>query len=183
MGFLDWLPGGGEEEGGIEEEVDIDFEEEFEEVEEVEEDPEPETEDVPTFESHYDFADEALQQRGFAGAMDAFAKAMMLRCQNSNRFRDPLKNGVRTIESVKKADEDLRSIGSGDDQSLTELAGQLDEIESVASSVDEIVDEEAALAWEITDTVKEVAGAIADSPSGGSTSGPSTTIESRGGEL
>lgn len=172
MGLLDrFLGGSGEEEddGFDDEEFEsTDFDEEDDEEWEEWDDPEDEEEELQEWDTAYKFLDDALQARGFSGANEFVAKAMVYRINKSPRFRDRFKVGNETMQMVTQTMGQMEQLQGGDGSDYEQLANELQSANKLIDEVDKFSDEEDQMVWELTNLASEFMDVYADKKGGGS---------------
>jgi len=122
MGLMDRLGFGGDDDDDEMDGIDVgdEFEEDMQDEapdfeEGIDDDPVEEEEDeMMEWDSAYRFCEWYLEDEGFANMRDFGEKAMMYRLQNSDKYRDRIENGLRTLSMINDAKSQLDQI-SGDD--------------------------------------------------------------------
>jgi len=147
MGLINSLLGREENEHEeVEEELQIDdefdSEEGFEDDFDEEPEPEPQEEEIHEWDSAYDFLDDALQAKGFAGTQEFMAKVMMYRVSNSAEYRDRIKHGAKSLQMVNQAMDSIEGMQDGHATDYGEMAEQLSEANQLIEEVDDMTNEE-----------------------------------------
>jgi hypothetical protein len=153
------------EEDMVEEEEDDFVEDEIEQIEEEE----PEQDEDMEWETAYDFATEFLEPRGFSSGKDFAAKAMMHEIEKSPLYRDRIDSGVRTINQITSATEQLQQVrGGGDDMDLEGMATKIESANKVISQMETLEGKEDKMYQEIMGLGHKLAESVVSRQAAGS---------------
>jgi len=138
------------------------FEDEFDEdamggEPEIEEPDEPAE---PEWDTAYQFADDAVQQMGFASLQEFASKAMIMRVEKSPLYRDRIESGVQTMGMITESMErvsDMRSRFDGDDQSdgYRQYVEEVKAANDLIDELDRMEGKEEQMAQEIIGTAQQ----------------------------
>ena len=167
MGLMDKVKGvfgGGEEEDTVDEEWEIgddEFEDDdWEEDDEWEDDDEEE--EMQTWDTYYQFADDALQHRGFSGVNEFVKKAMVFRINRDPANRDRIKTGRQTMQMVGDTMEIIDSIGDDDNDDWETKAEKLENAARVKSAIDDFQNKEEEMVRDIMGIAQNAVNTWAD---------------------
>lgn len=165
---------------------DNEFSGEFEDTEpELGPEPEPEPEpQVEEWDSAYQFAEEFLEEDGFADMQEFINKAMMYRVEQSPLFRDRIKSGVETMGMITSSMRDVKELkGEFSSESDYEQFAQdiraanqiMDELDRLGGKEEQLANEILGLGYQVVDALN-----TRNSPVGG---GVETGIERTSEEI
>jgi len=166
MGLLskikDTVTGGGEQE--IEEEwegADEEWEDGEDEWEDDDEWEDEETE-VETWDTYYQFADDALQMRGFAGCNEFVKKAMIFKINRDPANRDRIKTGRQTMQMVGDTMEIIEGISDDGEDDWETKAEKLENAARVKSAIEDFQNKEEQMVRDIMGVARDAIDTYAD---------------------
>lgn len=148
------------------EEVETDMSHEDEMMEPEEDDWDDETQE---WDSAYRFCEDFLEARGFADMMDFINSCMAYKIDQSPKYRDRLKHGVRTMNQVSAATEELRAIKGEDNNglNLSERAEELKAANEVINQADKLDGKEEEMVSEAMSIARDLADGLAQNVASG----------------
>lgn len=162
--------GDSDEDEGVD--IDDDFIETEETIEEEDSGGEPEPDPEPEqmeWDSAYDFAGWALEERGFPTVKDFAEKAAYDLIKDDPMFRDRFETGMRTLTQVQEAKASIDEItgNNKDRSSYGELADELEDADRVIRSIRSLSGEDEMLVQQGMSITRDVLSAVANNGGGG----------------